>query len=81
MVALIITGVVTLVTVGLFVAGNVFVYRAWGVEPDYGHYWFENGCDMGAYLLAFAGVVIMDALFGIIILGIIFFAILSCFKK
>ncbi|KAF2362941.1 hypothetical protein FHG87_006308 [Trinorchestia longiramus] len=80
-VALIITGVITLVTVGLFIAGNVFVYTAWGVEPDYGHYWFENGCDMATYLLAFSGVIIMDALFGIIILGVIFYAVLSCCKK
>lgn len=77
-ISLILTGSLTLVTIGLFIAGNVFVYQAWGVSPDYGHYWFENGCNMSAYMLSFVGVIVMDVLFGLLLLGILIFAAFSC---
>ncbi|XP_018014720.1 uncharacterized protein LOC108671660 [Hyalella azteca] len=80
-ISLIITGVLTLITVALFVAGNVFVYRAWSVGPDFGHYWFENGCDMGAYMLSFVAVIFMDVLFGVIMIGILAYACCHCFCK
>lgn len=61
-------GVLSLIGFAWFIAGNVFVYTAWGTEPDYAHPWFENGCNKSAFNLAFFGMIIYDALIGILII-------------
>ena len=47
----------------------MWVYVAWGEEPDYQHHWFENGCNKSVYLLSFWGVIFMDAIFGLLLIG------------
>ncbi|KAG0729522.1 hypothetical protein GWK47_030140 [Chionoecetes opilio] len=71
--------VVSLATATWFIAGNVWVYRAWAKSPDYAHYWFANGCDMTLFRMTFWGIIILDALFGIsAIVAILAFLLRGC---
>ena len=57
----------------VFIPGNVFVYVAWGANPDFGHIWRVNGCDHATFNLAFIAVIFMDAMLGLLLLAIIVF--------
>ncbi|XP_050732194.1 uncharacterized protein LOC127006363 [Eriocheir sinensis] len=69
----------SLFTIAWFIAGNVWVYNAWAQSPDYAHYWFENGCNMSMYRLAFWGIIVLDALFAVaFVVGIVAFLLRGC---
>ncbi|XP_045107799.1 uncharacterized protein LOC123502684 [Portunus trituberculatus] len=70
---------VSVATAAWFIAGNVWVYKAWSQNPDYAHYWFENGCDMSLFRVAFWGIIILDALFGVsLVVAIVAFLLRGC---
>ncbi|XP_042233109.1 uncharacterized protein LOC121873541 [Homarus americanus] len=74
--------VISLATIAWFTGGNVWVYQAWAQTPDYAHYWFENGCNMSLFNLAFYGIIILDALFILLaIVGCIAFFLRGCHSR
>ncbi|KAK8379076.1 hypothetical protein O3P69_019120 [Scylla paramamosain] len=62
-----------------FIAGNVWVYKAWSQNPDYAHYWFENGCNMSLFRVAFWGIITLDVLFGVsVVVAVVAFFLRGC---
>ena len=56
-------------------SGNVWVYSAWGQDPDYGHDWFSNGCNKSIFILSFSAIIVMDAMVGLILIGMCFWGV------
>ena len=59
----------------LFFSGNVWVYKAWGEDPDFGHTWFSNGCDKSVFFLSFIAVIVLDGIIGILLIGCCFWGV------
>jgi len=77
-IGMVISITMTVLTIGLFIMGNVVVYRAWGSGVQFDQDWWSNGCAPLGFFTAFVGIIIMDAIFGLMLLGIVFYAIHAC---
>jgi len=77
-VGMVVSLTMTVLTIGLFIMGNVVVYRAWGNGVQFGQEWWSNGCEKLGYMTAFAGIIFLDVMFGLMVVGIVFYAIHSC---
>lgn len=74
--------IIFLLTFAWFISGNVWVYQAWAQDPDYAHFWFENGCNLSLFRLAFIGVIVLDCLFALsFVVGIIAFCLRGCKRR
>ena len=52
------------------ITGNVWIYKSWGEDPDYGHYWFENACDKSLFILSLCAIITFDVLVGLMAVGL-----------
>ncbi|XP_064099308.1 uncharacterized protein LOC135210349 isoform X1 [Macrobrachium nipponense] len=78
----IVSFIIFLFTSAWFIAGNYFIYQAWAKDPDYAHFWYNNGCNPALFKLSFVCIIVLDCLFAVsFVVGILAFCLRGCKRR